>query len=871
MLRETADVVLRGGTTVHVRPVEPGDVDAIVAFLEGLSPESRYLRFFGGGVDVRRAARNVTEPREGMFALAAFRGPAQQVVGLAELARIDDTSAEVAFAIADSLHGQGLGTVLLAHLAQHARDIGIERLVAHVMRGNVRMANVFRDSGFAFAVRSDEDGLRFEAPATLTPDGLARFEERQRAATAASVGRVLRPTSVAVIGTGDRADRVRASLRDGGYMRRILDTLDEDPVDLVVVTVPAAEVLDVAEQAAERGCGAMLVLSGGFAEVGPDGAARQRRLLDICRDAGMRLVGPNCLGVANTDPEVRLNATEGIPMPPRGNVALLTQSGALGIALLERAEFLGLGLSSFVSVGNKADLSGNDLLQFWELDACTEVVLLYLESFGNPRNFARIARRIGQVKPIVAVKSGRTRAGARATASHTGSLLASSDVSVDALFRQAGVVRASTLSEFLDVGALLSRQPLPAGPRVAIVTDAGGPGVLAADACEAMGLEVPEPPDELVDELRTILPPEASLANPVDVLATAAPHDFQRVVAAIERSGFADAVIAIAVHAPAAEALGSAGALPLLVVQMAGERRPRDGGPPVYRFPEDAARALARAVEYGRWRARPRGEVPELADVRRDQAATLLAGAAASGPRWLDPTETAELLACWGLPLVPGHRVAGVDGVAEAAEAIAGPVAVKAVVPGLVDKAEAGGVVLDVSGGREAAAAAREIAARLDVEGFLVQPMITGGVEMLVGVTHDRLFGPVVACGPGGERAELERDVAVRLTPLTSIEAAEMVRSLRTFPILEGWKGAPRLDVPALEDLVVRLALLADTHPEVHELDLDPVKVLPRGAAILDARVRVAAPEPEPLWPAIGASPPRASTLGGSQERWPSG
>ncbi|HWT94191.1 MAG TPA: GNAT family N-acetyltransferase, partial [Solirubrobacteraceae bacterium] len=494
MLQETVDVVLRGGATVHVRPVGTGDAEALAGFLAGMSAESRYLRFFSGGVDTKRVARRIVED-EGAFALVAEMGRGRagaecRVVGIGELAELGDGRAEVAFTIADDLHGQGLGTVLLAHLAQHARAHGIERLVAHVMRANTRMANVFRGSGFAFAVRSSSDELVFEAPATLSPEGLVRFEERMRIATAASVSQVLRPASVGIVGPvdipGSMASRVVAGVLAGGYTGRVrvLDVGEDvgEPVDLLVVAVAAEDALTVAARAAESGCGALLVLSRGFAEVGPDGAARQARLVDICRSAGMRLVGPNCLGVASTDPAVRLNATQGIVMPPAGNVALLTQSGALAISLLERASQLGLGLSSFVAVGNKADLSGNDLLQFWEEDERTGVVLLYLESFGNPRNFARIARRVSGVKPIVAVKSGRSAAGARATASHTGSLLAASDVTVDALFRQSGVVRADTLGELLDVGALLSRQPVPRGARVAVVTDAGGPGVLAADA-----------------------------------------------------------------------------------------------------------------------------------------------------------------------------------------------------------------------------------------------------------------------------------------------------------------------------------------------------------------------------------------------------
>jgi acyl-CoA synthetase (NDP forming) len=376
---------------------------------------------------------------------------------------------------------------------------------------------------------------------------------------------------------------------------------------------------------------------------------------------------------------------------------------------------------------------------------------------------------------------------------------------------------------------------------------------------------VPETPDEVRRELAAILPAEAALGNPVDVLPTAVPEDYVRVVRAIARAGFADAVIAVCTHTDAVDALAASyEGMPALLVQLAGARRAPEGGPPVYRFPEEAARALFRTVEYGRWRSEPRGELPSFGDVRREEAAALLARCAGPEPAWLDPADTAELLSCWGLPLVEGRRASDADGVASCANVIGGPVAVKAIAPGLVRKSEVGGVALGVHGGVAAREAAEQITSALSEagapapQGFLVQPMIEGGVEMLVGVTHDPLFGPLAACGPGGARAELERDVAVRLTPVTSIEAAAMVRELRTFPLLDGWKGAPPADVAALEDVVLRTAALADAHPEVVELDLDPVAVLPRGASILHARVRVAAAEPEALWPAIGASPPRS-------------
>jgi acetyl coenzyme A synthetase (ADP forming)-like protein len=795
------------------------------------------------------------------------------------------------------MQGKGLGTILLGQLAEAASEAGVSVFVAEVLPENHRMVGVFRDSGFPLTSHTVPGLILVEFPTSLTAAALQRFERREQSAAVAAMRAMLAPRAVAVVGASrDRATvggqlfhnllaagfqgpaypvNPRAEVVQSVVAYRSVQEVP-GPVDLAVVVVPAAGVVEVARACAEKGVRGLVVISAGFGETGPDGVARQRELLQVCRDAGMRLIGPNCLGVVNTAPEVSLDATFGPLLPRRGRVGFLSQSGALGLAIIDYANALGLGLSSFVSVGNKADISGNDLLDYWEEDDGTEVVLLYLESFGNPRKFARVARRVGHSKPIVAVKSGRSAAGARASSSHTGALLAGSDVTVDALFRQAGVVRTDTLAELFDVATLLANQPRPSGRRVAIVTNAGGPGILCADACEADGLVVPALSDGLRERLGAFLPAEASLANPVDMLAAAPPAAYRQSLELVVSSGEADAVIVIfipplatdpgAVAGAIRDGAGAAEGLPVLTVFMSAQGVPAELNPqpppgapaqrratriPSYRFPEEAARALARAVEYGVWRATPPGRVPEFEGVRRDEASGLLAAATADGPRWLAPDEVARLLDCYGLPLAPWRLAATPEEAAAAAGELGGPVAVKAVAPGLVHKTEAGGIRLALAGAEQVRAAAAEMAGGVaaaghQVERFLVQRMVAAGVEMLVGVVNDPSFGPVVACGAGGTAVELLRDVQVRITPLTDADAGAMVRSLATFPLLDGYRGAPPADVAALEDLLLRVGALVEAHPEVAELDLNPVVVLPRGqgAVVVDARVRVEAAQP---------------------------
>jgi acyl-CoA synthetase (NDP forming) len=557
---------------------------------------------------------------------------------------------------------------------------------------------------------------------------------------------------------------------------------------------------------------------------------------------------------------VSLDATFAPDKPVRGRIGFLSQSGGLGIAVMARAQALGSGISSFVSVGNKADLSGNDFIQYWEADAETDLIMLYLESFGNPRKFAHIARRVSRSKPILAVKGGRTPAGSRATSSHTGALLSASDITVDALFKQAGVIRTDTLAELFDAALLLGSQPLPKGNRVAILTNAGGPAILCADACEANGLVVPRLPDGVQEALAAFLPAAGSTANPVDMLAAATGEDYSRAIATLGSCQEIDALIVIftpplvtraadVVRAIQRGARDLSRPVPLLSVFMSKQTSPRvvssEGvGVPHYPFPEDAARALSLAARYGAWRALPEEPLATLDGIDRDRATSLIAAALAGEPGWLAPQAVADLLSCYRIPLVETRLAGSPAEAGEEAGRLGSAVALKAIVPGLLHKSDEGAVALGLNGAPAVEHAASEMAARFEksgrlVAGYQVQPIVAAGVEMLVGVVQDQHFGPVLACGAGGTATELLKDVAVSITPITRGEASRMVHSLKTFPLLDGYRGAPKADVGALEDVLLRVSALVEDHPEIAEMDLNPLIVHEAGAVVVDARIRV--------------------------------
>jgi acetate---CoA ligase (ADP-forming) len=883
-----SDVVLRDGSTVHLRPTGPGDVEGIATFLSDLSPDARWFRFLGSGLQEDRVARELVARGTGLVAVA---GPEETVVAHAIFVPETRDRAELAFAVADDWQGRGIATLLLAHLAQLAEASGVATFSAWVHPANDRMLRVFRDSGFPIKVRSDPGVLEVELPSQLGQEAIDHFEERDRIGAVAAVRHVLEPSSIAVIGASRRrvsvGGTVVRNLVAGAFAgpiypinpraktiagRRAYASIEDvpGPVDLAVIAVAAPRVAEAARGCERKGVRALVVLSAGFGEDGPEGDARQAELLGICRETGMRLVGPNCLGVLNTAPAVRMDATFAPGRPPAGRIAYASQSGAYGIAALDHAARRGLGLSSFVSMGNKADLSGNDFLRFWEQDPGTDVVLLYLESLGNPQRFGQICRRVTASKPVIVVKSGRTAAGRRAASSHTGALLQASEATVDALFDHAGAIRVETLDEQLDVAEMLAHQPLPRGNRVAIVTNAGGPAISCVDASMAAGLRVEPLAEATRRALARHLAPAAALTNPVDMLAAATSADFRRTIETVAADPGVDAIIAIFLQAlpgrgantvlRAVRAAARRTDVPVLAALMTAKPARTAGeieDVPVYATPEHAARALGHAARHARNRRHRAPDVGPPRGIDSDAAAVLLAKALGTGGGWLGFEETMGLLDAYGVPAPRAHVAASAHAAGRWAAATGGDVALKAIVPGLLHKSDAGAIRLGLRGASAVARGARELRSALEaegnaVEGFVVQAMVPKGVEMLVGVVSDPQLGPVVACGAGGVAVELLRDVQVRLAPVAPVEATEMIRALRTFRLLDGFRGAPPADIPALEDIVVRIGWMAANHPEIAELDLNPLIVTPTGAIAVDARVRVERPARRPPYPAVG-------------------
>jgi len=899
------DIVLRDGGTAHVRPIRPDDAPAVRAMFENLGPESRYFRFF-------KVKKTLTDSELEHFtdvdysdrmALVAEIGG--EMVALASYDReSDDEHAEVAFAVVDSHQGRGLGTKLLELLTNHARTHGVNRFRALVLGENNQMMRVFRNSGYELS-RTIEDGVyTVDFPVNESEDSASAAAERERRAVAASILPLFFPCSVAVIGASNDPSSIGGklfhNLLSEGFTGpiypvnpnskvvrsvRAYPTVTEVPdlVDLAFIVVPRRFVIEVARQCAEKGVRGIVVISAGFSEVGEEGAARERELMEVVRDSGMRLVGPNCMGLLNTAPSVRLNGTFAPVYPPAGNVAMSSQSGALGIAILDYATRHSIGISQFISVGNKADVSGNDLLLAWEDDPATDVITLYLESFGNPRKFSRLARRIGRRKPIIAVKSGRTAAGSRAASSHTGAL-ASSDVAVSALFHQAGVIRVDTIEELFDAASLLANQPVPTGDRVGIVTNAGGPGIMAADALEANGLRLPELSDELREEIARKLPEEASTRNPVDLIASGGPAEFAHATSLLLESGEVDAVMAIYVPTSpegageVADALKGCqraydGPVPLLSVFMqegAGQALAgSEGGRsiPTFGFPEAAALALSRAVAHGEWRRRvPGTEITldaEPANSIRQVVDRALHRLGEEGG-WLESDEVDACLTAAGLR-TPRFGVA--KSAAEAKEIAAridGPAAVKVIADSALHKSDVGGVMLAVEGDAQVEEAFEAVTAAVDdPEGVLIQEFIPGGHEVLIGMTLDPMFGPLVAFGMGGVYVELLGDVSFRIHPITDTDAVEMLTETKGFQLLLGYRDQPRGDVEAVERALQQVSALIGVVPELMEMDLNPVKVLEPGEGIwvVDARMRVAPvpPEKSPAMrdlPGVATKPP---------------
>jgi acetyl coenzyme A synthetase (ADP forming)-like protein len=638
-------------------------------------------------------------------------------------------------------------------------------------------------------------------------------------------------------------------------------------VEMAVIAVPAKLVSRVADECGKKGVRALIVISDGFKEIGSEGAAREEELADIIRRYSMRVVGPNCMGIINTDDSIKMNATFSPVYPPAGNVAFMSQSGAMGLTILEQANNLNMGVSTFISAGNRIDVESNELLEYWESDSATEVILLYLESFGSPRRFARIARRISYKKPIVVVKSGNTPAGSRAAASHTGAI-ATSDVTIEALFHHAGIIRVNTMQELFDVATLLSNQPLPMGRRLAIVTNGGGPGIIAADAASRSGLELPQFSQETEKKLKSAALRDISINNPLDVTAGSTPEEFCHMLQILADDDGSDAVLALFVPPVAIQLSQMENAIrnvapiywrrrkPLLACFL-GERglKAKLGSQgrfvPSYPFPEEAISALVRAIEYVETRNKPKGKIPRFTGLKKETAHKLVETAldrSKRKPVWLTATEASELLSCYGIRFANMRVATSADEAGDIASKLRFPVAVKLDSSSLVHKTDVGGVVLGLNSESEVRKAFNDIEAKLtglgrqnEMAGVVVQEMVKGGIETIAGVTQDPSFGPLIMFGFGGVYTELIKDVVLRLHPLTDLDAGEMISSIKMAKLFEGFRGAPPSDIKALEDLLLRLSTMVDDLQQIGELDFNPVMVMPEGEGywVIDAKIMV--------------------------------
>jgi acyl-CoA synthetase (NDP forming)/GNAT superfamily N-acetyltransferase len=875
---EGAYALLVDGTTVEIRPARPGDLDAVRDMYLKMSPDNLYLRFFSMGTAAaeREAGRMCAEPTPDRAALLAVLDGEVAGCGSYELLGAGSVSAEVAMAVADDMHNRGVGTLLLEHLISLARGRGVRSFVAETLSENALMLQVFADSGLQVH-RALADGVyefTFPLPSGEADAALGTYRdavaERERSADLASLRHLLTPASVAVIGASQRPESVgRVILRNiitGGFsgpvyaVNPVAAELDGVPcvpsvtalpgqVDLAVIAVPAGAVPGVAEDCGRRGVKALVVITAGL-----DPPARTD-LLGICRRYGMRLVGPASFGVANTS--IGLDATLAARHPRPGRAGLALQSGGVGEVLLEHLSRMGVGVSSFVSLGDKDDVSGNDLLLWLESDAAAKLAVLYLESIGNPRKFARFARNLGRTMPVLAVNVARSAKGKRLAARRAPATVPR-PLTRQALFEQAGVIATANLGELLDAAALLAAQPVPAGNRVGVVSNTRGALILTADACGDAGLQVASLTADTRRALRDVLPPGAEVAGPVDTRGLVAPGRFRRCLELVGADLGVDAVLALtastAISDLAPEVHAARLPVPIAAVVMDQVETvrllpgPDQESPPVpaYAYPESAVRALGHAARYGTWRATPPGQVPGLDGLRQDQAAELVIGFLTGTPQggWLSREQTAQLLGCYGVPLASSIAVTTEETAAAAAARIGGPVMLTADVPSLARSSDVGIVLpdlYDTDDVRRAFCSLQEtFGDRLSA--VVVQPM-TGGVEVTISVLQEQVFGPLVLLGPG-QAADALADRAARLAPLTDSDADTLIRSIRAAPRLLGRHGAPAADLDALRDILLRVSQMADDLPQIAELELSPVIARPDGARVTDARIRVQPTEP---------------------------
>ncbi|MCX5993658.1 MAG: GNAT family N-acetyltransferase, partial [Chloroflexi bacterium] len=861
-------VALKDGSSLHLRPILMSDEERLLALFSRMSKQTIYLRFHHvlTYMSKEEARRFCTVDYVDTFALVGTlgEGPEERIIAVGRYARQPGANrAQIAFEVEDKYQGLGIGTHLLDQLAFIARDKGMTMFEAEVLAENKDMMNVLINSGFD--MKRTYQGTTYIGLLDLAPTDVVekKSSEREKFSSIASLRAFLNPRSVAVIGASRKPNTI------GNFVFRNLIQQDfkgvvypvnpnaeviaaikaypsildiPGDIDLAIIAIPADKVQQVVEESAHKGARGIVVLSSGFADIGGEGIERQNKLLTTIRNYGMRMLGPNCMGMINTNPEINLNATFANVVPPHGNISFATQSGVLGSAILMYATSLNIGLSTFVSIGNRADISSNELLQYWEDDPDTDVVLLYLESFGNPRKFTRIARSFTAKKPVISLTGNRGGAQTRKATSQTGAM-ATDQAATEALYKQAGILRADTLEDLFDTGSLLANQPLPQGNRVAIISNAAGPALLTAEACRSRGLEVPPLSDETTSQLKTLLPSRANVSNPIDMSPEFAIGQYGEALKLLLKDANVDMVVVIFIPpilrlneefaaiirevAPLYRERGK----PLVTSFLGSRGAGIEFGSlekrfvPSFAFPESTAGALSRAVEFSQRLKRPSGKIPEFPDIDRERADQIISSAIEkSGGRqvWLDAESILGLFECYGIKFVTLKLARTPSEAAAAAEQIGCPVAVKILSTSISQKTDVEGVVLDCRAGDEvknAFARIRENLERVDksaeMEGVIIQKMVQGGIEVIVGVTQHPAFGPLMMFGLGGIYVELFQDVTFNIHPLTDIDAHDMIKAVKAYQLLEGWRGSKRADIPSIEELLLRISAMAENHPQI--------------------------------------------------------
>ncbi len=916
--KEVIDVVLRTGQRLRVRPIRREDKKRLEEFFYRLSEWSRYLRFGYTKKHITDAEltyyTEIQPPQTIAYIATMGEREQERIVAVGRwFLMAGGRTAEVAFVVEDNIQVRGIGTALLEQLASAAARYRINRFVARVIPENTRMVEVLEESGFKFQRIFDEGTYEYSIDLSEQEEFAKRQAYREHIARSAGVAKMLYPHTVAVIGASRNPESVGGAIfrnillggfngvvypvnpnatSIGGVLAYPSVLNIPGDVDLAVIVVPAPLVLDIVEECGKRGVWGLVIISAGFSEAGGEGRRREKMVLEKVLSYGMRVIGPNCLGILNCNPGTSLNATFSPVVPPRGKISIGSQSGALGLALLDYARSMSFGISNFVSIGNRMDISSNDLMEFWEDDENTEIIVLYMESFGNPRKFSRIARRVSRKKPVVVVKGGKSEVGARAATSHTGAL-AAAEVAVEAMFRQAGVIRVDTIAEMFNVTKFLSSQPLPEGPDVGILTNAGGPGVLAADAAAGWGLKVPPLSETTIKRLGEFLPEAAALGNPVDMIASAPAESYARAMEAMLEDPAIDALMVVYIPPLVTRPEDVATAVKKVMGRYAGhkpviacfmtmkepavnldigpdehyalERHPQKKSIPMYLFPEDGIEALARTWQYARFRKTDEGKVPRFTDIDEEGAGKLVSqvikASETPGPHgrqrarapgiWLMPEESSALLGFYGIPSADTKVAFTSEEAAVKAGQMGFPVALKLRSSTIIHKSDVNGVALDLRSAGEVREnfilmrqKLSEIGRQDEMEGVTLQPMVHGGQEVILGMTIDPTFGPLVMVGLGGIQVELMKDVSFSLHPLTDLDPERMLAGLKSLPLLEGWRGRPPGDIKALTEAILRFSALIEGFPEIEQMEINPLIVFEagKGCVAVDTRVCIRPP-----------------------------